>query len=49
MSFWQKFVASLMRVRVSSRAVEACHNRQIVGKIPIRDSKECKQQAIEVD
>ena len=35
------------RVRVSSRAVKVCQNKQITGKIPIRDSKECKQQAIE--
>ena len=32
-----------------SRTVKVCQNKQITGQIPIRDSKEYKQQAIKFD
>ena len=51
-SFWSEFLASLREcchLRVSSQAVKVCKNKQLTGKIQIRDSKECKQQAIKFD
>ena len=42
-------VSERARALLVSPAKRICQNKQITGKIPIRDTKECKQQAIECD
>ena len=52
-SFLREFLPSLTRVLWRAGVVASCQSlsKQTLnlGKIPIRDSKECKQQAIEFD
>ena len=52
-SFLREFLPSLTRVLWRAGVAASCQSlsKQTLnlGKIPIRDSKECKQQAIEFD